>query len=319
MGSKDVICDELIKVFPKADHFYDLFGGGFSVTHAIMTRRFRHFKEFHYNEIKSDVVDLVRRSIQGKFNYDVFKPEWISKDEFHSRKASDAFVRVCWSFGNDQKNYLFGQDIEPYKRSVHQAVVFNEFDDLAKKVFEHDGFKDGYSILARRLFLRAKIERFRLDGIPSFLLPYLSESQRKQLVDPQGSYQLEQLHQLHQLQQLERLERLERLQRLQQVSQPQFHSVSYDQVEIKPNSIIYCDPPYAGTADYGGEFSHARFLDWAHEKTEPVFISEYHIPDKRFRLIKQIKKRSMMAGAIAGDLYKNENIYINQAAIRRFL
>lgn len=41
MGSKQSICDELIKIFPTADNFYDLFGGGFSVTHAMLERRSR--------------------------------------------------------------------------------------------------------------------------------------------------------------------------------------------------------------------------------------------------------------------------------------
>ena len=32
-GSKTKIVEHIAKYFPNADHFYDLFGGGFSVTH----------------------------------------------------------------------------------------------------------------------------------------------------------------------------------------------------------------------------------------------------------------------------------------------
>ena len=65
MGSKDKICDELIKIFPKADHFYDLFGGGFSVTHAMFLRRSRDYKQFHFNEIRKGACGFIERAIKG--------------------------------------------------------------------------------------------------------------------------------------------------------------------------------------------------------------------------------------------------------------
>ena len=142
MGSKDKICDELIRLFPNADNFYDLFGGGFSVTHAMMLRRKNDYKEFHFNEIKSDLVDLIRDAISGKYNYDVFKPKFIGRDEFFSR-IDEPYIRVIWSFGNNQKDYLFSKEIESYKKSMHNAIVFNEFDEFSKKVFLADSFKDG--------------------------------------------------------------------------------------------------------------------------------------------------------------------------------
>ena len=36
-------------------------------------------------------------------------------------------VKVCWSFGNDQKAYLYGKSIEPYKKACHFAVVFDDW------------------------------------------------------------------------------------------------------------------------------------------------------------------------------------------------
>lgn len=195
---------------------------------------------------------------------------------------------------------------------MHNAVVFNDFDELAAKVFGHKGFKDGYSIEARRLFLGNRVERYRLDGIPDFLFPFLNENQLQQLGRLRQLQQLERLKRLQQLEQLQQLERLEHL---------RFYSVSYDLVPIKPNSVVYCDPPYRGTADYGGEFDHDKFLDWCHKQTEPVFISEYDISDKRFRPVRGIEKRSLLAGPISGKTKdKNiEKIYINQAGAKRFL
>lgn len=303
MGSKQAIADEIIKIFPKADHFYDLFGGGFSITHAMLLRRSKSFNHFHFNEIKADNVELIKKSIAGEFNYERFKPEFIGRDEFFAR-LDDPYIRITWSFGNNQKTYLFSKEIEPYKKSMHNAIVFNRFDDLAKKVFSHDGFKDGYSIQDRRLFLRSRIGFFRLNGIPDFLYEFLNEKQ------------LHQLQRLQQLQQLQRLQQLKQLKQLEQLQRLQFYSKSYDKVPIEKNSIIYCDPPYKDTTDYGNDFDHKRFLDWAHEQNEPVFISEYNIDDKRFKLIKRIKKRSLLSDHENIAKHVEEKIYVNQAAYK---
>ena len=41
MGSKSGIVTELCRAFPKADNFYDLFGGGFAVSHFMLLHRGR--------------------------------------------------------------------------------------------------------------------------------------------------------------------------------------------------------------------------------------------------------------------------------------
>ena len=62
-----------------------------------------------------------------------------------------------------------------------------------------------------------------------------------------------------------------------------FKSVEYDMLPIPPNSIIYCDPPYAGTTKYAtGGFDHAAFWQWCRDKVAEghrVFVSEYNAPD----------------------------------------
>lgn len=288
MGSKDGIADKVIKIFPKAEHFYDIFGGGFSITHAMLTKRPRDYKHFHFNEIKKDIVALIKDAISGKFNYKVFKPKFISRKEFFDN-LNDAYIRSIWSFGSNQKTYLFSKEIEPYKKSMHNAIVFNEFDDLAQKVFGHSSFQAGYSITQRRLFLRARIDFYRKTGIPGFLHQYLSEQQ------------------------------LQRLQQLQQLERLNFYNESYEKIKIKPNSIIYCDPPYACTADYGGSFDTKKFLDWCDAQSEPVFISEYNISDKRFRLVKEFKKRSMLSSQKYKAKKMTERVYVNKVGVNKYL
>lgn len=57
---------------------------------------------------------------------------------------------------------------------------------------------------------------------------------------------------------------------------------SYLDLEIPPNSLIYCDPPYEGTTKYKDGFNHAEFWAWCRVKTKEghqVFISEYSAPE----------------------------------------
>lgn len=63
-----------------------------------------------------------------------------------------------------------------------------------------------------------------------------------------------------------------------------FESKSYSDLDIPQQSIIYCDPPYKGTAKYKAvdDFDHAEFWQWCREKCDEghqVFISEYTAPD----------------------------------------
>ena len=341
-GSKSSILPKLCKLFPHADNFYDLFGGGFSVTHFMIETRSKDFKEFHFNEIRKGVPELIQNAIEGKYNYNVFKPEFIDRDTFFKEKENDAYIKLIWSFGNNGGSYLFSKEIEPYKKSMHNAIVFNKFDELVKEVLQINNFADGYTIKQKRFFLRNKIEWYRLNGVPDFLMKYLSESQIKnlkykdlkyrlyqlqglqqleRLEQLQGLQQLQQLEQLKQRKQLQQLERLEQLQRLEQLEQLErleqlqrlnFYNVDYRKVPIKENSVIYCDIPYINTGDYdkNKHFNHDEFYKWAWDQKEAVFISEYSLPDERYKKIASFKKRSLMNSG-SGKLMQ-ENVYANK-------
>lgn len=64
----------------------------------------------------------------------------------------------------------------------------------------------------------------------------------------------------------------------------EFYNLSYQDLEIPPNSLIYCDPPYDGTFGYEKEktFDHNAFWQWCRDKStegHTVFVSEYNAPD----------------------------------------
>ena len=57
---------------------------------------------------------------------------------------------------------------------------------------------------------------------------------------------------------------------------------SYLDLHIPANSLIYCDPPYAGTTQYKDKFDHVIFWDWVRAKVadgHTCFVSEYTAPD----------------------------------------
>ncbi len=59
---------------------------------------------------------------------------------------------------------------------------------------------------------------------------------------------------------------------------------SYSDMAIPPNSLIYCDPPYAGVTGYActPTFEHDRFWAWAKSMAgsgHTVFVSEYSAPN----------------------------------------
>jgi site-specific DNA-adenine methylase len=293
MGSKSRIVEKLIKHFPSAKNFYDLFGGGFSMTHAMIENRKSDYQNFNFNEIKEPVIKLIKDAMAGKYSYENFKPKFIEREEFFKKKDDDFYIASVWSFGNNpNKGYLFGKNIENEKRSMHNAVVFGDFDEWFKNAFKFcewhiEGVKE------RRLYLKKRIRE---------IYPDCGE---RHIVNGKSLQQLQQLQQLERLQELEQLEK--------KIS---FSSLDYRQVEIKKDSVIYCDIPYFGTADYGNSFSHLEFFGWASEQSEPVFISEYNIDDDRFSLIAEVELRSTLS-ATSNSKKCIERLYGNKAAMEK--
>lgn len=222
--------------------------------------------------------------------YKITSIKWISREEFFEKKEDNIYIKIIWSFGNNGMGYIFGKDIEQYKKSFHQAIIFNEFDDTAIKIFGIKNFKEETSIYERRSFLRNRII-------------ILNKNKKRG--------ELERLQVPPQLQQLERLEQLQQLERLH------YYNKSYEQIEINPNSVIYCDIPYKRTAEYdkNNSFDRYKFFDWANCINHPVYISEYNIDDKRFKEIYSIKKMSKLSCLNREN--KDEKIYINKYGLEQ--
>lgn len=114
-GGKSKLADWIIDLFPPATHFYDLFSGGASIAHAaLLSGKFEHV---HAN----DSVKLFEDALNG--DLDKYEPErFRTREDFFNEKDTNPFVRIVYSFGNDQHSYLYSREIEPYKKAVHEML-----------------------------------------------------------------------------------------------------------------------------------------------------------------------------------------------------
>lgn len=117
-GGKSKLADWIIDLFPPATHFFDLCAGGCSVAHAaLLSGKFEHV---HANDI-TDSVELFKDALNG--DLDKYEPErFRTREDFFAEKDTNPYVRIVYSFGNDQYSYLYSREIEPYKKAVHEML-----------------------------------------------------------------------------------------------------------------------------------------------------------------------------------------------------
>ena len=260
-GSKNAIAEKLVSVLPCADNFYDLFAGGCAITHRAMIDG--RWKNYYANDI-DNIPTLFFDAVNGKYKDE---KRWISREDFARLKDADLYVSLCWSFGNNRKNYLYSNEIEPWKKALHYARVLGDNSLLRDFGIKSDGStKD--------------IKKHHNEYKDKYIKWYIKNVQDNNFCGKINT-DLSRLQHLERLKNLQRLEHLERLKAYKQSLE--ISQKSYDEVEIKPNSVIYCDIPYENTMGYkSGDFDFKKFYDWASNQTELVFISSYHISDDRF-------------------------------------
>ena len=116
-GSKNSIAKWVISNLPASHTFVDLFAGGCAVTHAaILSGKFGRF-------IANDITEypqVFRDAIDGKYRNEC---RWISREDFFRLKDIDPYVRLCWSFGNGMRSYLYDPEVERFKKHLH-AIFF---------------------------------------------------------------------------------------------------------------------------------------------------------------------------------------------------
>ena len=227
-GSKNSIATKIISFLPPAEKFYDLFAGGCAMTHAALVSG--KYKTVIANDLYDDGIELFCNAIKGKYKNE---KRWISRDDFYRFKDSDVYVRLCWSFANNGRDYLYARCLEPWKKALHFARVYNDFSLFAEMEIITDGSSKD---------IKQHAEEYK-----RLYCKYIKQTiEQPDLSRLQGYSRWENLQSLRSLQRLQSLERL---------------AVSYCDVPIEPNGIVYCDPPYEGACakGYKGEFDSTQF------------------------------------------------------------
>lgn len=312
-GSKNKIAEKIVDSLPSAKHFYDLFCGGCAITHCAMTKG--KYEDYFINDIDSLCPELFSNAVNGKYKNEM---RWISRECFFKLKDTDGYVKFCWSFGNNGRNYLYSKEIEPYKKALHYAITYQDYSLIDKYDVRIKNLIDAPTIKERRLnckkdygFLRKILSSATLPkDLPYKYTPKykptntiaLTSEIRQFLKLPLKSNQLESLQNLQNLQNLQSLQSLKRLQSLQNLQSLQSlerletSSKDYQDVEIKENSVIYCDIPYFKTDKYNKQdFDYERFYAWCEKQTQPLFISSYEMPKDRFIEVASFNHRSILS------------------------
>lgn len=286
MGSKNSIAKEIVDLLPTAEYFVDLFCGGCAITHAAMLSG--KYKRFIINDFNAQVVQLFVDAVNGKFRDE---KRWISREDFYSRKDSDAYIKYVWSFGNGGYSYMYGRKIEAWKKALHYARVLGDF-----SLLERD-----FGIVTDD----ASRQSIRLNAEKWGLIDKLKCSMES----------LESLQSLQSLHRLKRLQSLESLERLESLGGLQLFSGDYQAVKIPENSVVYCDPPYgncSATVDrrtYCKGFDLFRFFDWLRKVDFPVFVSEYAMPED---FVAVWQKTKICAFSAQKAKYAVERVFVHE-------
>ena len=307
-GSKNMIAEWVVSHVPECDTFIDVFAGGCAITDC--TLRKGRAKHVIANDRDPMPVKCFDMAVRGGF---ADEDRWISREAFFALKDTDPYVRFCFSFGNNAKNYMYSTTIEQYKRAIHYVLFhdyWDDFDSLCPEVCDAcraalNGITDRKERRIR--FQQAFTNRIKELSGDNWFAPIVQDNPlyrtvktkvpKRGLVACGGSYapleseyglqslqRLERLQSLQSLQSLERLERLTSLERIQslerletvlETSNLDYRALT-ERILATDNSFVYCDPPYRDTGGYG-EFDYGAFYAWALEigRKRPILISEY--------------------------------------------
>lgn len=143
-GSKNKLAERIVRLLPRRTHLVDLFCGGCAVSHAaLLMGKYEHI---HINDINWMCPTLFIDALNGKYNDE---NRWISREDFFRLKDTDPYVAVVWSFGNNLRNYLYSEEIEPLKKAIHYAMFFSDY-SLGKELGHDLSFIDPIQDLQKR-------------------------------------------------------------------------------------------------------------------------------------------------------------------------
>ena len=125
-GSKSSIAKDIVTVLPSGNRLVDLFCGGCAVADFAMKKTDK-FNRFLINDIDERNPKTYIKALTGGFRNE---DRWISRQDFFRLKETDDYVRLCFSFGNDCRTYMYGPQLEPYKEAIHSIVFWEDYSKM---------------------------------------------------------------------------------------------------------------------------------------------------------------------------------------------
>lgn len=338
-GSKNKLATRIVEMLPQRKHLVDLFCGGCAVTHAaMMTDKFEHII---INDINPMCPTFFLDVIAGKYKDE---RRWISREEFHRLKATDPYVAFVWSFGNNLRDYLYGEKIEPLKRAMHYAIFFHDYEparelglDLAF-IDSIEGERDRY----------LAVKHYMQENPDAFFLLRNTTSNSSQPNETSGCVK-KSPHTYKEITRLQSLEAVNNLNTIRGgtsgipnlqhytatcileqmystrtppcVTEPNVgggkissHSDDYRNILIPQDSVVYCDIPYQDTNRYQKSgFDYEAFYEWCSRQSEPVFISSYAMPEDKFVCVAEFSHRSTLCASANNAVKECVFVPVHQA------
>lgn len=269
-GSKNRLIDKLIELFPSKENFYDLFAGGFSVTHgALLSSK---WKNIYANELDGGMCDLFKDAVAGKYKDE---KRWISREDFFKLKDTDPYVALIWSFGNNKRDYLYSKEIEPYKKACYYALVFGDTSYAESIGVCLPDIKKCTDLESRKKALK-HIDRFS-----------------------------EALQRLSRVQNLERLSRVQNL----EITNKSYEQVLIKENSLVYCDIPYKNTNGYSRKNKKDNFNHEWFYNWCSKQTELVLVSSYELPKEDFTEVASFKLNSTMS-SFSNGISVNEKIFV---------
>ena len=347
MGSKRNLADDILKVIydynPNAYAFYDLFGGGGSM--SLYAKKCGY--DVFYNDLDKHIYSVIDYFKKHKNNLDSRLYDFLSREEFYKIKEKenktplDYVMLYLHSFSNNFKVYFCKKDDEEYYKHFHNLVVKNSYEsacyfdsyalrinsigDIFKKFMIHSDFKK-LDVFKRRLLfidILKKIDFIGIAGLKNrfkdislFNLMDIKKIDMLKKVGADADYSKIEAY-IRDREEGAGKYSLKTLGSLNLLLKSDFSDIeisnkSYSEVEIKhaPNDcIIYCDIPYKNTGKYIESFNHSEFYKWCFEKKEQgynVFVSEYDMP-LEFKCI--FEKEHTKKSGVQNNLKTIERLY----------
>ncbi|WP_204120225.1 DNA adenine methylase [Levilactobacillus wangkuiensis] len=249
VGNKGQKVEQIMESLPNGKRFVDVFGGGGCV--SLTAASSGKYEEVIYNDRRKTVVELLRALVNDEPHFNLMDYVALTREQFFDWRDNQpdsierTLVLIAYSFSNNQKDYLWNKKNEEEKLLLTRALFYGntgtEFDQLYS-----------YSLNANTISEKNR----------------LFHKWRREQMNISSRYDL--------LQQLQHLQRLEQLQQLQRLQQLEYSTLDYHDLIIRPDDIVYCDPPYVNTGiDYGGWNPDAFYVWLAACPAKQIYISEY--------------------------------------------